>query len=263
MILTVVFFILGLLVGSFVNAAVWRLHSGERLINDRSRCPRCAHQLAVIDLIPIVSWILLGGRCRYCGARISIQYPIVEVLTGVVFALSAGVWPLETTVDYAMFSFWLVLVTGFLILAVYDLKWMLLPDKVLLPLLLPAIGLVATRALAADAAGGVIINHLGAALLAGLFFYSLYGYSRGRWMGAGDVKLVALLGLTLGLADTLIALLLAFNTAAIVSLALIGLKRLTRKDLLPFGPFLIGGAIVAMLYGQQLFEAYLRTFLLT
>lgn len=256
------FFAVGSVFGSFINAATWRLHKGKDFIHGRSECVHCGHKLSARDLIPIISWLLLRARCRYCGKAISRRYPVVEIVTGIVFAWSFVAWNFGPDFAFVQLVFWLLLAVGLIMLAEYDLRWMLLPDKILLPLGgLALVQLITFSVL--NQSGKALIDSLMAALLAALFFYGLFAYSKGRWMGGGDVKLVFVMGLLLGLANTLIALLIAFNVAALISLVLIATRKMGRKDYIPFGPFLIGGTIVAMLHGTQLFEAYSRIFLVS
>lgn len=267
----------GLIIGSFANAVVWRLHlreSGQEkkpkqkihptsrdlrstsITRGRSMCPKCGRQLATIDLIPVVSWLWLKRKCRYCRAPIAWQYPLVEILMAVLFGLSYLVWPLGSSLGYVDLILWLGVVTGLVILAVYDLRWMLLPDKVHVYVL--ALAGIQLSLQAVRFGNGALISSVLAAFLIGGFFYALHGFSRGKWMGGGDVKLVFIMGLLLGLSKTLVAVLLAFNSAALISVGLITLKLRGRKDMIPFGPFLIGGTIAAKLYGDQLIQAYLR-----
>ncbi|MBI3983803.1 prepilin peptidase [Candidatus Microgenomates bacterium] len=277
--------LLGLLCGSFINAAVWRLHlriqkPGARsqnkqaglktpntehrkpdysLLSGRSVCPQCRHQLAAADLIPIASWLWLKGRCRYCHKPISAQYPIVELLTAGLFAWSYLRWDFNGLLSQLDLGVWLMMLVGLIILAVYDLRWMILPNAVIYPLIVLAVVHLGLR-VAMTGSGEIISSNLLAAAVAGLFFYSLYVVGRGRWMGGGDVKLALLMGLLLGSGRTLVAMFIGFNVAALVSLILMAARRLKRQDLIPFGPFLIGATIVSMLYGAQFFNAYIDYF---
>lgn len=279
------FFILGLVIGSFVNAVVWRIQQqlkvkseklkvvgaskvkGQRskvedelsIIKGRSMCPECRHALGPMDLVPVLSWMMLDGKCRYCHKPISMQYPLVEILTGLLFALSA--FPVLRT-SYSVLQivdlvFWLYFLTVLIILALYDLRWYILPDVVLLP----AIGVALVRLpvllmLGKPLAG--VVGFLLAGLAVGAFFYALAAVSKGRWMGGGDIKLVFLMGLVLGWSKLAVALLLAFNSGAIVGVLLIALKIKHRRDHIPFGPFLVSGTIIAMLYGQVIIDWYWR-----
>jgi leader peptidase (prepilin peptidase)/N-methyltransferase len=207
--------LLGLIFGSFVNAFVWRLHEQEELregvkkpskkkleelsiLKGRSMCPHCHHELAAKDLIPLVSWLSLRGKCRYCHKPISAQYPLVEALTAVLFALSYAWWPLELHgAGLVQFVFWLGFVVAFVALAVYDLKWFLLPDKIVYPLIGAAAVEVITVAIMQHGVHVLLDAALGALVISGVF-YLLFQVSGGKWIGGGDVKLAVVLGLLAG-----------------------------------------------------------------
>jgi len=254
--------LLGLAFGSFINAYVWRVHTKRPIAKARSICPECKHQLNALELVPVVSWLMLRGKCRYCGKPISLQYPLVELLTAGLFVLSYLGLPKTGVINYVLLGFWLAQLVSLIALAIYDFKWMLLPNKMLLPAALIAILQIITHSYL-DQAWAPILNSPAAAAAAGGFFYLLFGVSGGKWMGGGDVKLALVLGLILGLKNTLIGLLIGFNIAAIVSVVLIASKKMSRKDLIPFGPFLILGAIIAMLWGNWLWETYQQIFVLS
>lgn len=250
------FGLLGLLVGSAINAMVWRLHVGKSWVKGRSMCPDCGHELAAKDLVPVVSWLWLRGKCRYCKAGIHWQYPAVEALTAGLFALSFYVMQPQTLPEWGMLVWWLVLLVLLIVLAVYDARWMLLPDTVMLP----AIGWAMIPLVAHLVLGEwrSVLGPLLAALAVGGLFYAVVAVSRGRAMGGGDIKLVFLMGLVLGVQAMGLALLLAFNVAAVVGLILIGLKLKKRRDHIPFGPFLAGAAIIAFLYGREIVAWYIN-----
>ncbi|HSX14529.1 MAG TPA: prepilin peptidase [Candidatus Saccharimonadales bacterium] len=247
--------LLGLMVGSFINAVVWRIHEHKPIARDRSECENCHHKLGLWDLIPVFSWLFLKGRCRYCHKPISVQNPLVELLTGGLFMLSYIQLAPVSTLGRINFVVWLYVLGSLIVLSLYDWRWMLLPDVVMMPALLVAlIPLVA--AIATGQPHQVWLGPIIAALLAGGSFYLLAAVSSGRWMGGGDIKLVALIGLVLGLQMTVVAMFLAFTIAAVVSLGLIATKRKTRRDHIAFGPFLALGCVLAMLYGHQLLNWY-------
>jgi leader peptidase (prepilin peptidase)/N-methyltransferase len=248
--------LLGLMVGSAINAFVWRLHEGRSWVHGRSECPECGHQLAVQDLIPVVSWLALGGKCRYCHKPIQ-DHPVVEVVSAVAFGLSAYVLMPVGTAGLVRLAFWLVALTLLLILAVYDTKWMILPDKVVLPLVGVAL-LYSTTMAVIWRAPQMLLGPVLAGVLAAGAFLALVMVSRGRAMGGGDIKLALAMGLLLGLKGTALAMLVAFNAAALIGLGLIALKRRGRKDQIPFGPFLVAGTVVAFLFGQDLVTWYYR-----
>lgn len=286
--------VFGLVLGSFVNALVWRLHEqGAGLGNEdrrskiedresdpklpvspdlrvkdpqslsilrgRSMCPDCKHQLAAKDLVPVFSWLWLRGRCRYCHKPISWQYPVVELLTAGLFAWSALVIKTATTGGLASLVGWLLILTLLVALTVYDLRWYLLPYK----LSFAAIALAAALLAAWTALGmplGTLGRHLLAAVLVGGFFWLLSKLKlHGREaFGAGDVPLGVLIGLLLGLRAAAVALELAFVIGSVVGLALMALKRKGFTDSIPFGPFLVAGLFGAYLYAPQIIDWYLR-----
>jgi prepilin signal peptidase PulO-like enzyme (type II secretory pathway) len=249
--------LLGLLIGSAINAIVWRLHVEKSWVRGHSMCPDCEHPLAAKDLVPVFSWVFLRGRCRYCNQPIHWQYPVVELTTAALFGLSTAVLAPDTAKGYILLAIWLWLLVQLLILAVYDLRWMLLPDKVIFP----AIGVALAQLVLLAAWSGsyhVWLGPLLAALLAGGGFWILASVANGKLMGGGDVKLVVLMGLILGMQRTALALFIGFDTAAIVGIALILTHRRKKSDYLPFGPFLIAGTIVAFLYGAQIIHWYLN-----
>lgn len=249
-------FIYGLLIGSFLNAWLWRTAVNKSIKRGRSQCPDCGHTLTAKDLIPVVSWLGLRGRCRYCGKAINWQYPAIELLTAVLFLASyltlapSGAW------GWIAAAVWLYLLASLIFLAIYDARHLLLPDKVLLPAIAAQAGYLLLLAISGQAGGTGLIPYLLTALIAGGVFYALVAVSQGRWLGGGDIKLVFLMGLVLGPSKTLLALFLAFNSAAVVGVALILLKRKGRKDTIAFGPFLIAATICAYLVGQRLIDWY-------
>lgn len=253
---------LGAIVGSFLNVVVLRLHAGKQFVSGRSACPHCKHELSPLELVPILSWLGLRGRCKHCRKPISAQYPLVEVLTAGLFGLSYYALQPHIVAEWVQLVAWLVVLAGFVVLAVYDLRWMILPDKVVAPLIMPILVLVGTSVyIASDLQP--LIGSASAAILFGGFFYALAAVSKGAWMGGGDIKLVFVLGLLLGLKATTLGLLFAFWGAAIVAIILIVAGKKGRRDVLPFGPFLILGAIAAYLAGRGIIDWYMSISLLS
>ena len=250
-------FIFGLIVGSFLNCVIYRLQTDEKIGGmSRSHCVKCGHILRWYDLIPVLSFLILRGKCRYCGKPISIQYPLVEIATGLLFVLIF--WHLDFGFELT-FGIWildliyLLLISCFLIVIfVYDLKHYLILDKVIYP----AIGI----ALAFQIINFQIDNFLSAVfaafLAAGFFAIIVFG-SRGKWMGAGDIKLGFLMGLILGYPQILTGLFLSFLFGAIIGTGMIIAKKKTLKSQVPFGPFLVAGTFTAIFYGEQILNWYL------
>lgn len=272
--------ILGLCAGSFVNALVWRLHEQERLTDHkkankkllqrlsisrgRSMCPHCHHELAGKDLVPLFSWVVLKGKCRYCHKSISAQYPLVELACAGLFVASYVGWPAAIEGEQVtLFTIWLVLLTGLLALLVYDLRWLLLPNRIMYPLGGIALIYAFSGVLAADRPHHALLNVFFAVAIGGGIFYLLFQVSQGKWIGGGDVKLGWLLGLLVGSpAKAFLLLFLASFLGSLVSLPLLATGRLKRTSTIPFGPFLITAAIITVLFGTTILNWYRDSILL-
>ncbi len=240
-------FIFGVCIGSFLNCFIYRLEEGKTL-KGRSFCPSCKHELSWLDLFPIFSFLFLRGKCRYCNKKISIQYPLVEIATGVLFVLVSSFFSPISTV----FLFYITAVL--VIIFVYDLKHFIIPDKVLLP------AIIITFIYQLVFNFKLVPNLIIASLIASGFFLLIFLISRGKWMGFGDVKLAVIMGLVLGLPNVLTALFLAFFFGAIIGVILMVFERKSLKSEIPFGPFLIMGTFIAMLFGSQIIQWYLNFF---
>lgn len=251
--ISVAVFMFGLAIGSFLNALVHRLENGESVLHGRSYCPQCKHLLAWYDLIPLLSFMLLKGRCRHCKEKISFQYPLVELATGIVFLAVFNV------VGLSLLSYLWAVASAFIVIFVYDIKHYLIPDKILYS----AIGLVLLYTIVGSWELGVenLISALVAGLAASAFFLAIYLLSKGKAMGFGDVKLTFLLGLFLGWPSILVALFFAFCIGAAVGLLLITLKKKGLKSEVPFAPFLIMGTAIAFFFGSQVTSWYVGLFL--
>lgn len=242
----VVVSLLGLVLGSFINAVVWRLKSGESISHGRSMCPECRHQLAWYDLVPVVSWVLLRGKCRYCKKPISVQYPLVELGVAGLFGLSVYQ---ATGLDVASLGLWLALLVLLMILALYDAKWYELPNVVMHTALV--LGLV-YFVLRFKVPQGFL--QLGASLAAAAVFYGLWYLSEGKLMGGADSKLVLLIGLILPPAELLIALAVGFILGGVGAAYVLLRKQKGMMDQIPFGPYLIAGLIIVQLYGAAILK---------
>ncbi len=238
----------GLCVGSFLNVCIHRLPRGGSLVRPRSRCPGCEHELAWYENIPVLSYLLLLGRCRRCRARISIRYPIVELLTAVLFAWHY--WMFGWT---ALLAVRLLFACALVVLFAIDLEHQILPDVITLPGV--AAGLVFSLAFppgVLDAVLGVLIGG-GALWLIGEAYYR---YSGQEGMGGGDIKMLAMVGAFLGWKLTLITLVLSSMLGSLFGIAVILSRRGNLKQALPYGTFLAIGALVASLYGDRIVEWY-------
>jgi prepilin signal peptidase PulO-like enzyme (type II secretory pathway) len=222
-------------------------------------CPDCEHELAAKDLIPVISWLTLDGRCRYCRKPISWQYPVVEIVTGALFALSYVWWPLSLHgVNVQEFVVWLGCIVAFMALAVYDLRWFLLPDRIVLPLIVIVALSVAGRYLSAHDLSHLWEPTTGAAIIAGLFWL-LWKISDGAWIGYGDVKLAIVLGLLAGTpAKAFLVIFLASLIGTIVSIPLLMKGKKGLKLHIPFGPYLLSATFIVVLYGSTIIDWYER-----
>jgi prepilin signal peptidase PulO-like enzyme (type II secretory pathway) len=253
----------GLILGSFAGAMVYRIKNKLKLGNDRSRCDSCKKQLGVVDLIPLLSWVALRGRCRFCKAKIGVEAPMFEVLTAALLAFSTYYWPYGfDKVGTFTLLVWLLTLAGLVIMTVYDFKWLILPDKVMYPLIYLGIGAVVLEAsyfgLGTDRIKAAV---LGIAVGGGIFYF-LHAVSKGRWIGGGDVKLGVLMGLHLGPKQALLAIYSAAILGSLYVAPLYLRGKAKRGTQVPFGPFLIAGLIIAKLFGASLIKWYERKYLL-
>jgi len=240
----------GLIIGSFLNVVAYRLPRKESLVTPGSRCPHCEHPVRPYDNVPVVSWLVLRGRCRDCDEPVSRRYPLVEALTGLLFAAVVAVH-FENTAQIVL---GLVLVAFLIPLTLIDLDLRLLPDR----LTLPAAVLAIVLGTALDPDGEV--QRLIAGGAAGLFFFVAW-YVKPGGMGFGDVKLVAVMGLFLG-RGVVVAVFTALIAGVLVGAMIMKRKGVAegRKTAVAFGPFLALGGVVALLAGEPLLDAYLDTF---
>ncbi len=255
--------LLGLCFGSFVNALVWRLRKRRNFVSERSECTHCHHVLAWYDLIPVLSWIQLRGKCRYCHKPID-DSPIVELMTAVLFIVSYVAWPFGFVgAGLILFGLWLGALVLLMALTVYDIRWQLLPDRLVWPLVVlgGVFGLIRFYGYHGHDISTVLLQMGGGVLVISGLYFVLHQVSRGAWVGFGDVKLNIFIGLILGWQQALLAIFLANLIGMIVVLPGIVLKKMSGKSRIPFGPFLILACIIALLWGQSIIDWYLHSLL--
>lgn len=235
--------VLGGMIGSFLNVVVLRTASHRSFLTGRSRCSHCGRTLAWYELVPLLSFAVLGGRCRTCKKILSLQYLLVELLTATTFVLvwQRFGWSLLTVAG------WMVTST-LIIIAVYDAKWSLIPDSFTLALTIASVAALLVQPL------DLISSGLGIVVGCGLFLVQ-YLLSKGAWVGSGDIFLGGALGLLLGWRMMLGALAVSYIVGALVTLPL--LLRGKGKSMIPFGPFLAFASWVVWLWGPQLWQWYL------
>lgn len=238
-----ILFTFGLFLGSFLALLGWRLPKRKAVVWGRSRCDGCGRTLAWYELIPVLSYVFLGGKCRRCGQALSILYPASEIACG------AGLFYLYLTFGPSLpFLFGAVIFCAFIVLAVADILYQILPDGAVLVSGAATLGLLVSLRSPAPVFG----LHLLMGVCASLFFAALWVITRGRGMGLGDVKLAFVLGLLLGYPNIVVGLYVAFLTGAVVGVILIITRQLKLKSKIAFGPFLLLGAAVAFVWGDAI-----------
>jgi leader peptidase (prepilin peptidase)/N-methyltransferase len=240
--------LIGLCVGSFLNVVIYRLPLGQSIVSPGSRCTKCGYELRWYDNIPVLSWASLRGRCRRCRAPISAQYPIVELVTGLLFVLVVWLTPVGPLLVSR-----LILVAILVALFGIDLEHQILPNSITLPGI--AIGLMFSFIAPPGWQDAVLGALLGAGVLYGIAA-AYYAVRREEGLGMGDVKMLAMIGAFLGWKAVLVTMVLSTFSGAAIGLALISAQRGGMKLALPFGTFLAVGAIAAMLAGDPLIAWY-------
>ena len=249
------FIIIGLCMGSFVNAFVWRLKKRKNWVSDRSICTHCKHVLAPVDLVPVVSWLMLKGKCRYCHKKID-DNPLTEVSVALIFAISYIFWPFEMNGEgWFKLVVWLIAVVLLSAMFLYDIKWMILPDNLTYTLLLLALVQAVILFLINDFDGALLLRAFSSMIVGGIIFHLIYVLSKAKYIGGGDVKLGYAYGLLL--LDPIkpwLTLTVASVAGSLIAAYLLITKRAQMGTKLPFGPLLIGGVVVVMLWGSWLWD---------
>lgn len=246
---SIIFFLFGIIFGSFYNVVGLRSPKDESFITNRSYCPNCKKTLTWNELIPVASYLIQGGKCRGCGEKISPIYPIIEILTGVLFLISYLTIGWEWELLMAIF-----LVSMLMIILVSDIHYMVIQNKILL-FFLPLFILM-RFIVPLDPWWSPIVGAIVATILLALIIL----VSRGG-MGGGDMKLFGVLGIVLGLPHVLLAFFLACLLGAGVGIILMALKIVKRKQPIPFGPYIVGGTLLAYFFGDQAIQFYFNLLL--
>ena len=266
MLIYILVFIIGLCVGSFLNVLVYREAEEAKTwlpswLWGRSYCDHCKKQIKWYDNIPLLSFVLLQGKCRYCHKKISFQYPLVEFLTGIEFLwiyflidknldLFTG---FEGFYSFLTLIIWLVLSSLMLAIFVADIRWQIIPDLAVFGAILATLFKIYIDY---RYTGMIDLSLFTSAILAALFFLFLHLVTKGKGMGFGDIKLAFLLGLTLGFPKILVGLFTAFLTGAFGGVILIIIKNKSLKTKIAFGPFLIIGWLIALIWGEKIWQIY-------
>ncbi len=256
---SVYFFIVGLCFGSFALATAWRIKKKKAFGGKaRSECEHCHHKLATIDLVPLFSWLSLGGKCRYCHKKLPVLMPLAELTGGLFLAASYLFWPARLVGFNAIASFaaWCVGLLLLLILLFYDLQWSILPNKVMYPLWAASAISFLLRFIQKPSLHTVLLGIAAVAIGAGVFWL-FYVASKGAWIGYGDVRLGLAIGLLVG--TPLLAALVIFTASVLgilVALPSLLTKTRTLNSKIPFGPLLIVALVIVRLFGQKTIDWY-------
>ena len=283
-------FISGLLFGSFLNLVSDRILTKDKILTGRSKCNSCKKPLEAKHLIPLLSFMIQKGKCAYCKKKLSWYYPASEILTGLMFMGAAYLSSVFIAVSYStIISFVYLLIVGsaYIVLLLTDLKFKMIPNKIVYPAIIFVLLFMILnsslylflyhRQLSADAFGVYLLEAgylqiqvynmlkaLGMVLLSSTviagFFAFLVAITKGKGMGGGDIRLGFLIGLFNGFPQNIIAIFLGFIIGATLSLALVMLKIKTLKDTVPFGPFLIAGSVIALVWGAEIWDFYVNLF---
>jgi len=247
--------VLGLIIGSFLNVVILRLKAGEQFVKGRSKCLNCSHNLGFWDLIPLFSFIFLKAKCRYCKAKISWQYPLVELATGILFIIGYYHFLLGNNLitQLPYYLVYLIFTCFLIVIFVYDFKYYLILDKVSLTAF--ALAMVLNIYLGKSWQGLLL-----ASLVVGGFFLFQFLISKGTWIGGGDIRLGLVMGAMLGWPHVLAALFLAYILGAVVGLILLIVKIKGWKSQLPFGTFLTPATLIVYLWGNNLINWYFNLF---
>jgi leader peptidase (prepilin peptidase)/N-methyltransferase len=244
----------GLAIGSFLNVVIYRVPRRESVIHPRSACPSCGTPIVGRDNVPVVSWLLLHGRCRHCQASISIRYPVIEAITALLFATAA----VRFGYDWTLPAF-LALLAGLVALASTDLELLLLPKRIVYSTLA-----VVSVLLVIAAAGTGHWSKLATVALCGIVAFGAFftlNFINPRWMAFGDVRLALLIGVGLGWlgpGTVLLGFFLGFLLGAVIGVGLILAKRIGRRTPVPFGVFLAAGSVLAIYFGKAILHWYRR-----
>lgn len=251
-------FVVGACLGSFVGAMAWRMHERRNVVKERSECEHCHRTLSAKDLFPVLSWVWLRGKCRYCRSPIGLSAVLLEVGLGLAYVGSFVFWPYDwSTLSIVLFALWLVALAGMAFLFIYDARHFLLPDVVIVPLIGAGVAmfilLCLLQATPVDQWPGKLV--LGLLPVTGLYG-ALYVFSKGEWVGLGDIKYGVYMGLVLGWQGALVGLMLANLLGALWVLPGLVRGKRNRNMHVPFGPFLLAATYVAFLWGDDLWRWY-------
>lgn len=261
--ISAIIFVFGTVVGSFMNVLIYRLPIGMTFNKGRSICPSCRHELGWKDLFPLFSWVFLGGKCRYCKARISAKYPVVEALNGVLYVLAylflAGGGGF-TGLNLSLLG-WFAALSALIVLSFVDFEHQIIPDSMWITIFLGGVLVVLDEIISKELTlRGFLDRIIGIFAVGGIFFL-IGALSKGRAMGGGDVKLMAAAGFLLGWKLVVLSLFLGAFAGVAYSILLKLIRKTKMRGIVPFGPFLSIGIAASMFIGDEIIQLYLSMIL--
>ena len=254
------FFILGLIIGSFINCLIWRLYKEESIMG-RSYCPKCRNKIAWYDNIPVLSYLFLSGKCRHCNKGISFQYPLVEILTGILFGLVFYINFQSFNFQISAFNFQLLtifrdlfFISVMVIIFIYDLKWYMILDKITLPSIIIVYFL------------NIYLGYewkvlLFSGIIGGGFFLIQFIVSKGKWIGGGDIRLGFLMGVMFSWPIIILAIFIGYFIGSFISIILLILSKKKWGSKVPLGVFLTTSSIITLFWGKEILNWYLNILL--
>lgn len=252
--MAIVIFLLGTIIGSFLNVCIYRIPKDESIIFPGSHCANCSTPLKWYDLIPVLSFLFLRGKCRYCGDKISLQYPVIELLSGIIFLIFY--YRLGLNIDFIYYTF---LFSIFIIIVLIDCRHQIIPNSLVLLILIGTFIYRLIEFFIYDKHLS-LFNYLYGLLISVILFLLIFIISKGG-IGGGDIKLIGVLGFILGFPEIILNIFLSFLIGAIISVFLLAFRIKNKKDPIPFGPFIILGFVVTFFWGEIIIDWYMLTML--
>lgn len=249
--------IAGFFIGSFLGVVVDRVPFNKTIFKGRSKCDNCKKKLGIIDLIPIASYLILKGKCRYCNKKLSLYYPFYEIVTGLIYFITTWYLLLRfESLNFLTLFFYLFIASILIVVFFTDLKYGVIPDGIIIS------GIIITLIFIILNSPTLVLSYLYSAIVAFLFLLFLFLITKGKGMGFGDVKFAFLMGLLLGFPSIIVSFYIAFLTGAFISIILILCRgKHFLKKTIPFGPFLSLATYIAFLWGEIIWQKALQVLL--
>lgn len=253
-----IIFIYGIIIGSFLNVCIYRIPDESSIVTGRSHCMSCNTPIKWYDLIPVFSYIFLLGRCRKCKSKISIQYPMIEALNGLLYVLVFYLYGFNSLKDILISAAYCLVISALIVLSMIDFRTNIIPVGINIFILVMGLFIVLIKYFWFGRNTDIVLDHVIGMLIVSLFLFLIFLASHGRGIGGGDIKLMGAAGLVLGWEAILLAFMLGCVLAAIIHPIRMKINHLNR--VLAFGPYLSVGIAVALLFGKQIIDWYIQSF---